>query len=157
MQDQIEQTRAFLAELEFGANWDAVVEPMPDALDRLHRAFVDAYRCADVEAMLELTDPELEMVQPRELPGQRVYRGRKGLLEAMLDWPLEWEGFEVEPVRVFAANAEQVVIVVIHRGRSRTVDMQVEQEFTWLLRWHNGLLTRWDMFMTVDEALRAAR
>ena len=117
---------------------------------------MDAYRRADVEWVLEHTDPELEMIQPPELPGARSYHGQAGLLEAMLDWPLEWEDFEVEPKRVFAANEEQVVIVVVHRGRPASVDLEVEQEFVWMMCWRDERLTRWDMFMTVDEALRAA-
>ena len=156
MKEKIDRTRAVLTHFEFGEAWEAVLEPMPPHLDRLHRALVEAYRRADVQWLVDHTDPKLVMVQPPELPGQQVYRGQEGLLDAMLDWPLEWEDFEVEPVRVFAANDEQVVIVVIHRGRSRSVDMEVEQEFTWLMCWRDERLTRWDMFMTVDEALRAA-
>ena len=157
MQEQIEATRSLLSELEFPGDWEAAVDPsMPPHLARLHNALVDAYRRADVEWIVEHTHAELEMIQPPELPGARSYHGQAGLLEAMLDWPLEWEGFEVEPVRVFAANDEQVVIVVIHLGRPPSMEIEVEQEFTWMMCWRDEKLTRWDMFMTVDEALRAA-
>jgi hypothetical protein len=49
-----------------------------------------------------------------------------------------------------------VVIVALHMGRPHSVDMEVEAEISFLLRWHDGYVTHWDMFLTVEEALGRA-
>ena len=49
------------------------------------------------------------------------------------------------------------VIATIHRGRPRSVDIQVEAEIVFVMRWRDRLLTHWSMFMTVDEAVAAAQ
>src|SRR3954451_2623347 len=71
-------------------------------------------------------------VQPPEIPGGRSYRGLEGLIDALLDWPLEWQDFSVEPKRVFALDDSRAVVIAVHRGRSRTMGIEVEAEIVWL-------------------------
>jgi ketosteroid isomerase-like protein len=120
------------------------------------RQTVDAYRAGDLEWLLQQTHPEAEIVQPPEIPGASTYRGREGMIDALLDWPREWEDFQVEPKRIFAVDDDQVVVVALHRGRSRRIEIEVEAEIAWLFTRRDGLTTRWDMFMSVEQALSAA-
>jgi ketosteroid isomerase-like protein len=144
-------------DLEMGDEWFAAIDPgSPEWMVNLHRQTIDAYRAGDLEWVLEQADPEIEIVQPAEVPGARTYKGHEGLIEAFLDWPGEWEDFGVKPKRVFALSDNQFVVVAIHRGRSRTMGIDVEGEVVWLYTLRNGLTTRWDMFMSLEQALEAA-
>ena len=46
--------------------------------------------------------------------------------------------------------------MALHRGRAPSMDIHVEAEIAFLLRYVDGLLVTWDMFLTVDEALGQA-
>jgi ketosteroid isomerase-like protein len=158
MDDRVEAARAVLRELDLGNAWEAVVDDdMPPALVALERELIDAYRRADIEWLLEHTDPDVEITQIAELPGARSYHGRDGYIDALLDWPLQWEDFQIEPQRVFAVGDDHLVIAGIHRGRSATIDIQVEAEIVFLMRWRDRRMTDWNIFMTVEEAVEAAQ
>jgi ketosteroid isomerase-like protein len=158
MDDRIEAARQVLRDFHMGDDWEQVVEEgMPPELEGLRRELFDAYRQADVEWLLEHADPEVEITQIPELPGARTYRGRDGFLDALLDWPRQWQDFRVEPLRLFAEGDDHLVIASIHRGRPSSVDIEVEAEIVFLMRWRDRLLTDWNMFMTVDEAVAAAQ
>jgi ketosteroid isomerase-like protein len=158
MEDRIELTREVILQFDIGQEWDAVIEDgMPPELAGLSRELVDAYSRGDVEWLLEHTDPDVEITQLAELPDSRSYQGRDGFIEALLDWPREWEDFRMEPRRIFAADDEQLVIVAIHKGRPRTIDIEVEAQIVFLMRWRDRRMTRWQMFTTVDEALATAQ
>jgi len=79
--------------------------------------------------------------------------GPDALVEALLDWPRQWEDFSMEPRRVLAADDEHLIVVALHGGRPHSMDIYVEAEIAFLFRYLDGLLVTWDMFLTVDEAL----
>src|SRR5436190_7828716 len=83
---------------------------------------------------------------------------RSGRLDrrALLDWPLEWQDFSVEPKRVFALDDSRAVVIAVRRGRSRTMGVEVEAEIVWLFSFRDERVRRWDKFMTLDAALEAA-
>jgi hypothetical protein len=47
-------------------------------------------------------------------------------------------------------------VVALHSGRPPSVDLEVEAEIVFLFGIHEEVLTRWEMFMTLDEALSRA-
>jgi ketosteroid isomerase-like protein len=146
-----------IRQIGIGEDWLAVVDSsIPPALMGLLTATLEAYGRADLDALLTGAAPDLVIVQPPELPASRSYTGRDGLIEALLDWPRQWADFRMEPRRIFGVDDEHVVFVTLHRGRPHSVDIEVEAEFVFLIRWQDGLVTRWDMFMTEEEALRRA-
>ncbi|MGZ4201673.1 MAG: nuclear transport factor 2 family protein [Thermoleophilaceae bacterium] len=155
--ERIEQARRAILDVAVGEEWLAAVEgDWPPALAGIQMATFEAYRTGDVDWLLDHVSEDVEIVQPPEFPDPRTYRGRQGMLECLLDWPREWERFRVEPRRIFAASDEHILTVAVHRGRARQIDIEVEAEIVWLTQWHDGLLARWDMFMSVDDALETA-
>ena len=157
MEDRTEAARDVMRRLDIGPQWEAALEPdMPPELESLTRGYIDAYRAADLEWVLEHTHPSIFIVQVPEIPDSRTYTGRDGMIEALLDWPRQWEDFRIEPRRVFAPDSEHVVVVSLHRGRPHSMDIEVEAEIVFLFTWRGGLLSRWEMFLTVDEALSRA-
>jgi ketosteroid isomerase-like protein len=158
MEDRLEAVRQVLRDFHMGDEWNAVVEDgIPPELASLLGELLDAYRDADVEWLLEHTDPNIVITQIAELPGARTYRGCEGFVDALLDWPLQWRDFQIKPLRVFAVGDDHLVISSIHRGRPASVDIEVEAEIVFLMRWRDRLLTDWNIFMTVDEAVAAAQ
>jgi ketosteroid isomerase-like protein len=157
MDDRHEAAREVIRQLGFGPHWEAVVDPnMPPALLELTMATLRAYERADLDWLIAAGHPELVVSQPPEFPDTRDYFGKEAVVDALLDWPRQWEHFRIEPRRIFAADDEHAVIVALHKGRPRSIDIEVEAEIAFLLRWRDGLVTHWDMFMSVDEALRRA-
>jgi ketosteroid isomerase-like protein len=148
--------RKTLVEIGFDDRWLEVADAdSPEWLLERARATVEAYQSGDLDWVLEQSDPEIVITQPREFPDPRTYRGHEGLVEAILDWPEQWESFELEPKRIFAANESQFVIVAIHRGRSRQMGIDVEAEIVWLFTLRDGRTLRWEMFMSLEQALEA--
>jgi ketosteroid isomerase-like protein len=152
-----ERAREVISRFGMGPHWEAAMDPDMDTQLAGHaRSLLDAYRRVDLEALFEHLDPEIEIVQPPEIPDATSYRGREGFIEAFLDWPGHWKDFSIEPCRIFGADAEHLVVDAIHRGRSESVDLEVEAQIVFLMRWVDGLMTNWDMFLTVEEALGRA-
>ena len=147
-----------LAQFEMDDSWhEALDDDVPAPLDTVMRELFDAYRRADIEWILEHTDPDIEIAQPPELPGGNSYSGRGGLLDALLDWPRQWEQFRIEPQRIFAVGDDHIAIVAIHRVKARQIEIEVAAEIIWLMRWTGRCLSQWDMFMSVEAACEAAR
>jgi ketosteroid isomerase-like protein len=158
MEDRLEAVRQVLRDFHVGEEWDAAVDDaIPPELAGLLGEMLDAYRRADIDWLLEHTDPDVEITQIAELPGARTYRGCDGFVDALLDWPLQWQDFRVEPLRLFAVGDDHIVIDTINRGRPASMDIEVEAEIVFLMRWRDRLLTDWNIFMTVDEAVAAAQ
>jgi ketosteroid isomerase-like protein len=157
MEDRIEAARDVMRQLEMGDAWYSAIEhDMPAALEEVMRGIFEAYRRGDLDWLLEHTDPEIEIVQVPEIPDARTYTGHDGLIDALLDWPRQWEDFRIEPKRIFAPNPDNLIVIAVHGGRPPSMDIEVEAEIVFVFRWRDGLMTRWDMFLTLDEALGRA-
>ena len=103
---RIEQARRFLlSEVQLSPRkaWVAAIDPaMPESQAALQLEFVCAYLTGDVESILAHADPDVVIKQAPEVPDARTYCGRDGMLEALLDWPLQWERFALTPRRIYA-------------------------------------------------------
>jgi ketosteroid isomerase-like protein len=158
MEDRRERARQVMVDLGVEVDrWLGALDPdSPEWVVDWTRQTAEAWRGGDLELLLAGSDPEIAIVQPHELPDARTYHGREGVIEALLDWPREWEDFRVEPKRIFALDDEHLVIDTIHRGRSLRMGIEIEAQIVWLFSQVDGLTRRWDMFTTLDEAVEAA-
>jgi ketosteroid isomerase-like protein len=155
-EDRRQRVREVMKSLEADEAWlDALDPESPEWLVELQQQTLEAYRSGDLDWVLDNAHPEVEISQPAELPDARSYRGREGMIEALLDWPREWEDFRVSPKRVFAPDNEHVVVVGIHNGRSLRMGIEIEVEIVWLYTLEDGLMRRWQMFLNLDDALGA--
>jgi ketosteroid isomerase-like protein len=157
MSDRHEAARDVIRQLGIGRRWEAMLDPdIPPELMDITRETLHAYERADLDWLLDHHDRDIEIRQPAEFPDAQVYTGDEALIDALLDWPRQWEDFRMEPRRLFAADDEHLVLVALHRGRPHSADIEVEAEIVFLLRWHERRVTHWDIFMTVEEALGRA-
>lgn len=159
MEDRIEAAREVMRQVAARGGWEEAVDPdLPPELADLTQGIIEAYRRGDLEWLLERTAPELEIVQVPEIPDARTYTGHDGTVEALLDWPRQWEDFRIEPERIFAPDSENLIVKAVHGGRPHSMDIEVEAEIVFVFNVRDGLIARWDMYLTLDEALgRAAQ
>ena len=157
MEDRIEAAREVMRQVIARGDWEGTLDPdVPPGLVEFCRDIVEAYRRGDLEWLIDHTDPKIEIVQMPELPDPHTHRGREGFIDAMLDWPRQWNDFRIRPHRIFSPDDEHFIIHATHSGRSRTVEVYVEAEIYFVMRLDEDRLIRWDMFMTEREALRRA-
>jgi ketosteroid isomerase-like protein len=157
MDERHEAAREVVRQLSIGEHWLAVAEPpFPVELLDVFTETLRAWERNDLEWLVESCGPGLVIRQVPEIPDSKTYTGPDAFVDALIDWPRQWEDFRIEPRRVFAADDEHLVVVGLHRGRPPSVDIEVEAEIVFLVRFRDGLLVAWDMFLTVDEALSRA-
>jgi ketosteroid isomerase-like protein len=157
VEDRIQAAREVMRQVAARGDWDAAFDPdLPPELAEFARDFVDAYRRGDLDWVLKHTDPEVEIVQVPEIPDARTYTGHDGLVAALLDWPRQWEDFRIHPERIFAPDPENLIVRGVHGGRPHSMDIEVEAEIVFVFHIPHGVVARWDMFLTVEEALSRA-
>jgi ketosteroid isomerase-like protein len=113
-----------------------------------------AWERGDIGRIVEGVDPHVEIVQPPEVPDSKTYRGKAGVIEAFADWPKQWDEFRAELLEVIDVSDTKTVSVTRHYLRARDID--VEQEVAYVHTFRDGLVVRWEMFFTREEALEAA-
>ena len=157
MEDRHEAAREVVRQLSVGEHWLDVAEPpIPVDLLEVITESLRAWERTDLDWLIGNCHPELVIKQVPEIPDSRTYIGPDAFVEALLDWPRQWEDFSMEPRRILAADEEHLIVVALHRGRPPSTDIHVEAEIAFLFRYVDGLLVSWDMFLTVDEALGQA-
>ena len=157
-EDRYEAAREVMRQLDLGGpRWEAAFDPgLPPQLRDFHTELFAAYRRGDLEWLIDHPDPEIVIVQVPEIPDSRTYTGHEGLVEALLDWPRQWEDFRIEPRHIFAPDPHHFIAVALHKGRPHSMDIEVEAEIVFLFGWRDGVTTSWEMFLTVEEALGRA-
>jgi ketosteroid isomerase-like protein len=115
----------------------------------------DAFGRGDVESMQRTCQPDVVIVQPRELPDSKSYEGLAGVAESIEDWPRQWEDFLLEVVEVIDASDTQLVSVTRQRGRGRESGIEMDFEVAFLHTIRDGKLSRLEMFRSREEALEA--
>jgi ketosteroid isomerase-like protein len=157
VEDRIQAAREVMRQVAARGDWEGAFDPdLPPAIAAFARDIVDAYRRGDLAWLLEHTDPDVEIVQVPEIPDAQTYTGREGVVDALLDWPRQWEDFRIHPHRIFAADPENLIVMAVHGGRPHSMDIEVEAEIVFVFHVRDGLMARWDMYLTLDEALSRA-
>ncbi|HEY1237917.1 MAG TPA: nuclear transport factor 2 family protein [Solirubrobacterales bacterium] len=110
-----------------------------------------------VEEMLELTDPEFELVTPASLASEPgTFRGHDGVRAWFASFDGAMEGVRLEG-RTFAAFGDNVFVETVLSARGRATGIETEQTafLVWTVR--DGLVVRGEAFAEREEALEAAR
>jgi ketosteroid isomerase-like protein len=125
-------------------------------VERLRR-YYELWRNEEYEAARDLLfDPEIELVQPRELPGGTgVYRGYEGLGRALREGLEAFEYYHPEPEE-FAFGGNTVVVTVRLLARGRQTGMEVDARLGHLFVFRGERAVRWEVYLPAREALAAA-
>ena len=122
-------------------------------LDTLVRRFVDAYNSRQLEAQIELCDPEIELVPLRAVLEETIYRGHDGIRRFARDLAESWSEAHVELLEL-EVRGEQALSVGCMRlkGRSSGAVTEVTGAAAWSMR--DERLLRMAYHPTVPDARR---
>jgi uncharacterized protein len=123
-------------------------------VELVRRSF-DLFGRGEMEALLRYVDPDIETIEPPEIPGSASYRGYDGLAAAYRHWASQWDDFRVEVEELIDAGSD-VVAVTRHHGTGRASGVTVGGLVAYVFTVRDGKLARMQIFNTKAEALEAA-
>jgi ketosteroid isomerase-like protein len=114
----------------------------------------DAYFRGDEPALLKLVAVDVVITQFPEQVDVRDYHGHEGFRQVMIDWTGSWDDWSIEIL-----SARQVGDLVLatarQRGRGRASGAPMDAEATFVFTVSEGLIARWQMFSSGEQALKA--
>lgn len=124
-------------------------------VDLVRRA-MDAWNREDVDALIPLSDPEVEFVSVFAGMEGRTYQGYEGLRSYFADMRDAWAEFHREIEEVRDAGDDRVVVFFRLQGVARASGVPVDERVTTVFDLREGHLLRMVVFRDRDEALKAA-
>jgi ketosteroid isomerase-like protein len=128
-------------------------QPMSENLQLLQAVF-DAYFRGDEPALLALAAPNIVITQLPDQIDAGEYHGHEGFRQVMADWIGSWEDWSVEILGVREVG-DLVLATALQRGRGKGSGALVESEATFVFTVRDGLIARWQMFSSEEQALAA--
>jgi ketosteroid isomerase-like protein len=122
----------------------------------LVRQAMEAWNREDIEALIPLSDPEVEFVSIFADMEGRTYRGYEGLRQYFADMNDVWAVFHREIEEIRDAGSDQVVVFFRLQGTARASSVPVDERVTTVFRLRDGLLHRMVVYRDREEALKAA-
>jgi uncharacterized protein len=128
---------------------------MPSENVEIVRRMSEAFETGDIEALLALVDPEVEVTEWPEALDSKTYRGYSGLAEAMQSWADAWEWLHND-VHEIVENGRHVLVRGRTRGKGRGSEVEVEIDAFHVYTLRDGKASRMVFFTTEEPALQAA-
>ena len=120
------------------------------------RAGYEAFQHSDLETVLGLTDPEVEIYLPPTLPNSGTFKGHEGYLTWLGRWLEAWDDFRIE-VREMEPVGERHVVTTIHQsGIGRGSGIPVAMEVAYMLDIREGKVAALQMYLDREEAVAVA-
>jgi ketosteroid isomerase-like protein len=120
----------------------------------LARRAIEAYNAHDLEALIALYDPEIELHSTFAAVGGAVYHGHDGVRKYFRDLEDAWEGaVRIEPEAFFDLGEQTLVFNMLH-GRGRQSGVEVAMPVALLARWRDDLIVHFKGYAHREDALR---
>jgi ketosteroid isomerase-like protein len=122
-------------------------------LELVEAAF-DAYSRGDEPALLELVAADVVITQFPEQVDVRDYHGHEGFRQVMTEWTGSWDDWSIE---ILGARelGDLVLATARQRGRGIASGAPMDAEATFVFTVREGLIARWQMFSSEEQALDA--
>jgi uncharacterized protein len=117
------------------------------------RRGIDAYNRGDVEALIELSDPEITMVPVRALLEGGEYRGHEGVRRFIADMDEDWASRQIEIDEI--RDLDDAVLVLGTFAATGRSGNEVRYPLAWHSTYREGKLLRMQAYSDRDAALRA--
>jgi hypothetical protein len=119
----------------------------------LARRGLEAYNAGDLEAVLDLLSPDVEIHSPPEYLNPGTFHGHAGLMEWLGRWLDAWDSFRVEAYDFRAAG--HVVASAHQYAKGKDSGLEVEMDVAYLFTFKDGKGTRFHIYPGRAEALEA--
>jgi uncharacterized protein len=130
------------------------MEASSEAVELVRRGFA-AYNAGDMETLMELVHPELELRSDPDTMNAGDYRGREGLNEWNANWVEAWESFQVEPTAVEAVDDRRVLVEARQHARGAGSGVEVEMDVYWAFEVEEGHVRRIELHIDRADAVAA--
>jgi ketosteroid isomerase-like protein len=124
-----------------------------ETVELVQSAF-DAYFRGDEPALLELVAADVVITQFPEQVDVRDYHGHEGFRQVMTEWIGSWADWSIE---ILGARelGDLVLTTARQRGRGIASGAPIDAEATFVFTVRDGLIARWQMFSSEEQALEA--
>jgi ketosteroid isomerase-like protein len=114
------------------------------------RIAFEAFSRGDVDAVLELCDPDVVVRDP-ERTGATL-RGPDGLRHFFDEWLENWEEYRSEPVELTESGGE-ILVHAIQTGKGKLSGIEIEQDLFVVLRLRDGKFVEYRLYTKREGAL----
>jgi len=119
----------------------------------LHRRWIEAFNSRDIEAVIALCDPSVELDSAFAAIGGGIYKGHDGIRRYFRDYEDAWgTEIRVQPEAYFDLG-EQTILFCAMRGRGQHSGADVEMALTQVARWRDDLLVYFKSYRQREDAL----
>ena len=115
-----------------------------------------AYLTGDQEALRSVIDPEGEIYGAPGLINSGTYIGYDGFQQWIRQWEEAWDetSYDLqEPIQV----ADSIVVPAHIVARGAGSGVEIDSVFGWLFQFRDGRAVRFHVYVSLEEALEAAR
>jgi hypothetical protein len=123
----------------------------------LARRGYEAFSAGDLQAVLELVDPDVEVeiyTGRPDLPETPTLHGHAGFLENLRQLTEVFDEIQVEPEE-FIEVGEDLVVVIYTAGRGKGSGIRVENSVAHIWTMRDGKATRFRVYANKEQALEA--
>jgi ketosteroid isomerase-like protein len=120
----------------------------------LVQAVFDAYFRGDEPALFALVAEDAVTTQFPEQIDVRDYHGHEGLRQVMAEWVGSWDDWSIEILDAREVG-EVVLATARQRGRGKGSGAPMDAEVIFAFTVRDGLIARWQMFSSEEQALSA--
>ena len=124
-----------------------------DDIERV-RACYAAWNAGDLDAALEITHPDIEVVQDPQIPGAVTVTGREEFKRWLASFYETWEAFQITPSQIRQAG-DKIVVVAHVDARGKTMSVPVDTDTAHVLTMRGGQAVRWESHADPQEALKS--
>lgn len=127
----------------------------PGHVELTRRGF-EAFNRGDMDAVVKILHPEVEVHASGDVGEAGTYHGRDGFLHWNRVWMDAWEEFSVELEEIEELDDRNVLVHVHQTGRGRGSGVEVSQRIVYLFTVRDGLAARVHLYADRDSAVAAA-
>jgi ketosteroid isomerase-like protein len=134
-----------------------ILDPVPNP--NVQRAFdmLVAYQQGDDEKLREVIHPEGEVHGAPGIVNAGTYHGFEGFQQWVSQWEEAWDEISYELGELVEVD-EAVLVAPVHIvGRGAGSGVEIDRTFGWLYQWEDGLLVRFHVYPSTEDAVAAAQ
>lgn len=127
----------------------------PQDTTQLLREFYDALNSSDLDAVMSLCDPQVEVYTSPDQLSAVAPRGQKKVADYLQSWLQSWDEYSAE-LEDFRQEGERVIALVRSRARGIGSRFDTESETADIFGVENGRIKQLRLYVDRKEALKEA-